>query len=157
MSNAHQEEFKRIKLEHALVVAALRSAISEHRRNPKGRNSILSAFPGSDSMQIEAAIGTSNDAYALVLMATAERFMRAYLANQGIVLGDKPQLDVLMRRCCKEFNKTNPRIPIHPDAVREMDDLRKMRNEYAHGQSISVFPTVGRVAAILGRFFDQLP
>lgn len=105
----------------------------------------------------EAAIATANDAYALLLIARCEGFMRDYLVSLGIVLEREPKLSSLIDRTRKLFNQSGPRIPIRRDTTQDVHDLREQRNAYAHGYGSSVFPPVARMTVILGRFFDQLP
>lgn len=157
MSHVHLDEFDRIKREHAEVVRLLSSFARKGQKKKPGQKSSLSDLPAFDPIPIEAAIATANDAYALLLIATAERFMRAYLTSQGIPVGAEPKLSTLIDRCRKEFNKTNPRAPIRISDANEVQDLRRQRNEYAHSYGASVFPTIGRVVTILGRFFAPLP
>ena len=154
MSAAHKEEFERIKRENRIVIDLLRFAAEKSRQGKIGRHPILSGIPSVDPMVIEAAIDTANDAYALLLIATAERFLRGYL---NVPLNERPDLNALIHKCRKEFNKTGPEKPIRPDSVRDINDLREKRNLYAHGRASSVFPSIGRVAEVLGRFFDSLP
>ena len=105
----------------------------------------------------EAAIATANDAYALLLIARCEGFMRDYLVSLGIVLEREPKLSSLIDRTRKLFNQSGPRIPIRRDTTQDVHDLREQRNAYAHGYGSSVFPPVAGMTVILGRFFDQLP
>ena len=113
--------------------------------------------PNIDPDNIESALATANDAYALLLIATAERFLRDYLTSQSIALPDDPKLDSLINQSRKVFNKKGPSIPMRLIDVQDMHRLREMRNAYAHGQRRSVFPSVRKVTEMLGRFFDYLP
>lgn len=154
MSHAHKDEFERIRLEHDVVVSFL---TSEVRKSQKAKSSKLPLSKQALQDNLEASIATANDAYALLLIATAEGFMRSYIDSLGIPLGSEPKLSVLIDRCRKEFKKTEPKIPIRTDIAEEVHDLRKQRNEYAHGYGSGRFPSVGRMVTTLGRFFDQLP
>lgn len=157
MSYAHKDEFDRIKREHDMVVDFLLSLVKKKAKPKAGQKGQLSALPFFDSDILEAAVATANDAYALLLMASSEGFMRAYLNSMNIPLGEEPKLSMLIDKCRKEFNKTNPKIPIRADLAQEVHDLRAQRNAYAHGYGSSTFPPIARMVTILGRFFDQLP
>lgn len=156
MSYAHKNEFERIKLEHEAVVALLTSA-ARHKRRKAGIKSVDDPAAAMDTDIAEAAIATANDAYALLLIARCEGFMRDYLVSLGIVLEREPKLSSLIDRTRKLFNQSGPRIPIRRDTTQDVHDLREQRNAYAHGYGSSVFPPVARMTVILGRFFDQLP
>lgn len=157
MSHAHKDEFERIRREHEAVVALLASLVKKKQKAKAGQKGPFSGLPFFDPDLLEAAVATANDAYALLLMAKSEGFMRAYIASLGIAVGAEPKLSVLIDRCRKEFNRTKPKIPMRADIAREVHDLREQRNEYAHGYGSSVFPPVARMVTTLGRFFDQLP
>lgn len=156
MSYAHKNEFERIKLEHEAVVALL-TAAARHKRRKAGIKSVDDPAAAMDTDIAEAAIATANDAYALLLIARCEGFMRDYLVSLGIVLEREPKLSSLIDRTRKLFNQSGPRIPIRRDTTQDVHDLREQRNAYAHGYGSSVFPPVARMTVILGRFFDQLP
>jgi len=154
MSHAHKDEFERIRLEHDVVVSFL---TSEVRKSQKAKSSKLPLSKQALQDNLEASIATANDAYALLLMATSEGFMRAYIDSLGINLGKEPKLRMLIDKCCKEFKKTNPQIPIYSETIRQVRDLCVQRNEYAHGHRLGGFPSIGSMVTTLGRFFDQLP
>lgn len=157
MSHAHKDEFERIKREHETVVTLLSSLAKKRQKAKAGRKVQFSGLPPSDPDLLEAAVATANDAYALLLMAKSEGFMRAYIDSLNIPLGAEPKLSVLIDQRRKEFNRTNPKIPMRADIAKEVHDLREQRNAYAYGYGSSVFPSVARMVIILGRFFDQLP
>ena len=150
MSYTHQNELARIEGEFDDVKGLLESYASAGKGAKKRRRNI-------DPDNIESALATANDAYALLLIATAERFLRDYLTSQSIALPADPRLDSLINQARKVFNKTEPSIPIRLIDVQDMHRLREMRNAYAHGQRRSVFPSVRKVTEMLGRFFDYLP
>jgi|GEM_PF-5325674 len=154
MSDAHKNEFERIKREHDTVVSLLSFHAKKSQKAKKGQFSGLPFFAPDI---IQAAVATANDAYALLLMARSEGFMRTYIDSQGILLRVEPTLNVLIDKCRKEFNNTDPMIPIRPNIAQDVHDLRVQRNAYAHGYGSSVFPPVARMVIILGKFFDQLP
>ncbi|HLV81712.1 MAG TPA: hypothetical protein VKT32_15605 [Chthonomonadaceae bacterium] len=83
MSHVHLDEFDRIKREHPEVVRLLSSLARKGRKKKPGQKSSLTDLPAFDPIHIEAAIATANDAYALLLIATAERFMRVPTRQQG--------------------------------------------------------------------------
>ena len=150
MSYAHQSEFTRIEGEFEDVKELLESYARAGKRTKKRLRNI-------DSGNIESALATANDAYALLLIATAERFLRAYLTSQGIRLPAGPNPGRWIDQCRNVFNSSVPQNPIRLNDAREMHNLREKRNAYAHGQSRSVFPSVRKVTEMLGRFFDHLP
>ena len=150
MSYAHQNEFTRIEGEFEDVKELLESYASAGKHAKKRLRNI-------DLDNINSALATANDAYALLLIATAERFLRDYLTSQNIPLSDDPKLDRLINQSRRVFNRTGPRNPIRLNDVQDMHYLREMRDAYAHGQRRSVFPSCKKVATMLGRFFDHLP
>jgi hypothetical protein len=76
MSDAHKDAFESIKDEHRVVTDLLKYASEKSRKAKTGRNPTLSSLPSVDPTLIETAIATANDAYALLLIATAEKFGR---------------------------------------------------------------------------------
>lgn len=156
MSYKHKSEFERIKREHKAVVDLLSAAVRRRTRKP-GSRVVDDPVAAMDSEVAESAKATANDAYALLLMARCEGFMRAYLTTLGIPLEGEPKLSTLIDRTRKEFNRSNPKIPIRSDIAAAVHDLREQRNAYAHGHGSNVFPPLGIMVATLGRFFDQLP
>jgi hypothetical protein len=160
MSHAHTDKFERIKREHGVVVSLLKSSL-ENRKGAKSRQKAqfhgLSLKDEDIQDHLETAAATANDAYALLLMATSEGFLRAYIDSLGINLGSEPKLRMLIDKCCKEFKKRNPQIPIRSETIREVRDLCVQRNEYAHGHRLGGFPSIGSMVTTLGRFFDQFP
>ena len=157
MSHAHKDEFERIKREYETVVSLLAAVAKKSQKAATGRHTQFVGLPIVDADLLQSAAATANDAYALLLMARSEGFMRAYIHSQNIPVGAEPKLSVLIDKCRKEFNKTNPKIPIRAGIAEEVHDLREQRNAYAHGYGSKVFPPVARMVTILGRFFDQLP
>ena len=145
MSYAHQNEFTRIDGEFEDVKALLEFYIGSGASTKKRLRNI-------NADNIASALATANDAYCLLLIATAERFLRDYLTSQGI-LPQQPSLNTLINQSVRIFNAAGPPIPITKSDVH----LRDRRNEYAHGQRTSVFPSVRKVVVMLGRFFDRLP
>src|SRR5579862_9040824 len=109
MSHAHKDEFERIKREHEMVVSLLSSLAKKTKKSKVGQKDRNFGLPFFDPDLLEAAVATANDAYALLLMARAEGFMRSYIDSLGIPLGAEPKLSVLIDKCRKEFNKTSPR------------------------------------------------
>ncbi len=157
MSIVHKVEFERIKREHAEVIALLTLLAKKRQKANAGKKGQLAGVPSFDPDIIETAVANANDAYALLLIAKSEAFMRTYLDSLNVPLGAEPKLSLLIDRCRREFNKQNPKIPIRTDAAQEVHYLREQRNAYAHGYSSNVFPPIARIVNILGRFFDQLP
>jgi len=92
MSHAHKDEFERIKREHEAVVTLLSTLAKKRQKVKAGQKGQLSGLPLSDPDLLEAAVATANDAYALLLMARSEGFMRAYIDSLGIPLGAEPKL-----------------------------------------------------------------
>jgi hypothetical protein len=157
VSQAHKDAFERVKLEHEAVVSLLRVSAVDKRRRGRPRKDPSSGSPLQERALMETAAAAADDAYALLLIAKAEGFMRSYLAMLGIPLPAEPKLGTLIDQCRKEFNRREARHKIHPDAAAELHDLRRRRNTYAHGEGSSVFPSVGRIVTVLGRFFNDLP
>jgi hypothetical protein len=157
MSAAHTDAFERIKVEHEEVIKALRLAALHSQGRLGHRKDRSSGSPLSRHDLLESAILTADDAYALLLIATAERFMRAYLRSVSVDLPSEPKFSNLIDQCVKQFNSCDPRIPIRSEYAADLHNLRAQRNEYAHGHGASVFPTIGRVAMMLGRFFKEFP
>ena len=77
MSKAHEAVFDGIRREHDDVVAALREFAKSKRQG-------LPGYPAFDPSRLPAAVATADDAYALLLIATAEGFMRDYLISEGV-------------------------------------------------------------------------
>ena len=157
MSQFHKEEFNRVRREYGQVVTLLTSFANKPPQTRAGQKGAGSKLPVYDTYLLQTAIATANSAYALLLIAKAEAFMRAYLDALSISLGPEPKLSMLIDKCRKEFNNTKPKIPISADSANNVHDLREQRNTYAHVYASSVFPPVARIVVILGRFFDQLP
>jgi hypothetical protein len=157
MSQAHKDAFERIKIEHQAVCGLL----TQGARKPVAGGfqpkdpSTGAALSARDVM--ETAVATCNEAYALLLMATAEGFLRRYLDSIGVDLGPEPKLSMLIDKCKKEFNDTDQRLPIHDNAAADLHNLRQQRNNYAHGHGTGVFPPVAAVVTRLGRFFAEIP
>ena len=158
MSRAHSEELERIKQEYLNAKRGLSTLAQTLQNMQPSRQRYYSGFSNVRHQLLEAAVITANDAYALLLIAKAEGFLRNYLMslNPPIRIGNEPKLSSLIDKSYKAFNCSNPRIPIKVVHKVEFHDLRIQRNNYAHGNSCS-FPSVERVATTLGRFFDQLP
>jgi hypothetical protein len=149
MSKVHEEAFDRIKQEYRDVISGLEVAAKIRKRGQRGN-------PRFDPLGIEPAINTAGDAYALLLIATAEAFMREHLVSAGKRLPDEPKLSTLIDMCRKEHNRDHPASKIPREYAQELHNLRVQRNQYAHGQGTAVFPSVARVAATLGRFFHNI-
>ena len=132
------------------MVAALRTA----RGNPKKGSPGL---PQYDPARLQAAIATAGDAYALLLIATTEAFLREYLTNIAIPIGDEPKLATLIDRSVKALNARSGRTAVRADEKLSMHSLRVARNAFAHGHGRSVFPSVPKVQEIVSRFFGPFP
>ncbi len=157
MSQAHKNELLRIKNEYE-EVAKLLSSLAQTKQKPSSlRKGQFSTLPHFDRNFLESAKATADDAYALILIAKSEGFMRDYLRSLNILLGSEPKLSVLIDKCRKEFNKTEPKIRIQRENAQAMHDLREQRNSYAHGYGSNIFPPIGKIVYVLGNFFDQLP
>lgn len=157
MSAGHCAVLERISIEHQEAVRLLTAQARSSRQQRTPHKDPSTGAPLSKSALYEAAVATANDAYALLLIATAEGFMRAYLRSLGVELGRDPKLTMLIDRSRKEFNKRTSRSRIHPSTVAAVHNLREQRNSFAHGRGPGVFPTVDKVARILGRFFAGIP
>src|SRR5207237_6470669 len=94
----HHTAFEAIRREHDDVVAALKTASRSKKKGAPGT-------PAYDPALLEAAIATAGDAYALLLIATAEGFLREYLQSAGVVLPPEPRLSMLIDRSFKELNE----------------------------------------------------
>lgn len=151
MSRRHDEAFDGIRREHADVVTAL-SKMSESKKRGAAGN------PSYDPLRLDAAIATADDAYSLLLIATAEAFLREYLVALGAIsVTAEPTLGTVISRATKELNAQTGRRVIRPADKIPIDDLRVKRNAYAHGHGRSVFPSVPKVESILCRFLDPFP
>lgn len=152
MSARHDEAFRAIRREHAAAVAALKLAQGSQRRGAPG-------FPGYDPARLDAAIATAGDAYALLLIATAEAFLREYLLAIVVNLGAETKLSVLIDKAAKELNLRTAGVKLRPDGRAAMHSLRVGRNAYAHGHGHgrSVFPSVPRVESIVSKFLSPFP
>jgi hypothetical protein len=140
-----------IRLEHADVVTAL-SKMSESKKRGAAGN------PSYHPWRLGAAIATAGDAYALLLIATAEAFLREYLAAVGAIsVAAEPTLGTVINRAAKELNSRTGRHVIRPADKIPIDDLRAKRNAYAHGHGRSVFPSVPKVEETLCKFLDPFP
>ncbi len=156
MSYRHQNSFDAIAREHDQVAKLLSALARKGRKTRTGSKGKLAALPSFDPVIIEAAIVTADDAYALLLIATAEGFMREYLTLMRVRVGDEPSLNTLINKCRKEFNKTKPKVKITPDTEIDLHNLREQRNRYAHGLGTSAFPAVAQVVRILQKFFKDI-
>ena len=157
MSAAHYAAFERICIEHHAIVRLLTDEARTARGNRSADKDPATGVPISKSELYESAIITAQDAYALLLIATAEGFMRAYLDAIGVGVGSDLELHELIQRCRKECNDRAGRVTIRPFAEAAVHNLRVQRNTYAHGRGSGVFPSVDRVASSLGRFFADIP
>lgn len=127
MSYAHKNEFERIKSEYEAVISLLAFHAKEGQKIKKGRKIRLSGMSLHNPEILEAAAMNANDAYALLLIARAEGFMRVYLNSVNTPLSAEPKLSTLIDKCRKEFNNTKSKIPIHSDIVKALHDLREQR------------------------------
>jgi hypothetical protein len=150
MSVRHHAAFEAIRREHDDVVAALKNARRGKKRGAPGN-------PAYDPQRLEAAIATAGDAYALLLIATAEGFLRQYLQSVGTEIGSEPKLSMLIDKSFKELNGQPTGILLRPEDKREMHDLRVIRNHYAHGRGTGVFPPVPAVQRVVSRFLSPFP
>lgn len=150
MSQRHDDILRAIRLEHDDVVAALKQAGGGTKRGAPGR-------PTYDPRRLEVAIASADDAYALLLIATAEAFLREYLASLGIAIGPEPKLSMLIDKSTKELNARSLGLAVLPEDRRKVHDLRVNRNTYAHGHSRAAFPSVPRVQDTLSRFLFPFP
>lgn len=150
MSHRHGDAFRAIRREYDDVVAALKLASQSTKRGAPGA-------PGYDPIRLEAAIATAGDAYCLLLIATAEAFLRDYLGGIGIAVGAEPKLSTLIDKSAKEFNCRSVGFRIRADDRSLMHDLRVSRNEYAHGHGRSVFASVPKVESVVSKFLAQFP
>lgn len=154
MSQVHDSAFESIRYEYDSVVSGLGLLSKSSAKGIPGN-------PAYSRDQVEAAIATSGDAYALLLVATAEGFLRDFLESQGIAIGDEPKLSSLVDQTTKQFCvglvSSQKRAQRKAIGVGEMHSLRTNRNDYAHGHGRNLFPTVPRVQAILSRFCRPIP
>jgi|SRR5438067_1355598 hypothetical protein len=150
MSQRHADAFRAIRREHDDVVVALMRANRGRKRGAPG-------VPAYDPQRLEAAIATAGDAYALLLIATAEGFLRGYLRSIGISIPAEPRLSRLIDQSFRELNHRSTGIQIRPADRQAMHELRASRNRYAHGHGTSVFPTVPRVEETVSRFLSPFP
>jgi len=151
VSQRHDEALNGVRLEHADVVTALRRLSDNKKRGAPGN-------PSYDPLRLDAAIATADDAYALLLIATAEAFLREYLVSIGAIsINAEPTLSTVINRATKELNSRTARRAIFPADKIPIDDLRAKRNAYAHGHGRSVFPSVPKVESILCKFLDPFP
>ncbi len=158
MSYIHINELLRIQKEHRAIVDILNS-FNKKQTTPGKLKPTTAKMSVLDADGVGSAINSINDAYALLLIAAAERFMRQYLQslNLNSPIGSELKLSALIEKRRKELNKSKPRITIKPDEVRQMQNLRIQRNMYAHGDRLSVFPAINQIVQTLGIFFDKLP
>lgn len=153
MSKEHSAVFDRIRVEYVTVKELLRIASSESKKVKIHQKDLSSGQEYLKSDIMDEAINTLNDAYALILIAKAEAFVREYLQFQGVSLRKDPNLSYLIQRYRKEFNKVNPSNQITDEQFTGIDELRKQRNNYAHGYGTKAFVPVGTIVALLGKFF----
>ena len=150
MSLRHDEAFRNIRREHDDVVAALRRARAEKKRGAPGN-------PAYDPSRLDIATVTAGDAYSLLLIATAEFFLREYLTSIGANLGSEPRLGMLIDRGYKELNLRTIGARLRTEEKLAMHGLREGRNAYAHGHRRSVFPSVPKVESIVSKFLSAFP
>ncbi len=150
MSARHDAAFRAIRREHDDAVAALKLALGGTKKGTPG-------LPGYNPARLDAAIATAGDAYALLLIASAEAFLRDYLLSIGVDLGAEPKLSTLIDKATKELNLRTTGVKLRPEDRVSMHSLRTSRNEYAHGHGRSVFPSVPRVESVVSKFFSPFP
>jgi gluconate 2-dehydrogenase gamma chain len=107
VSSRHRQSFDLLKLEHDDVVAALKVASSKSKQAVPGT-------PHFDPTRLETAIATAGDAYALLLIATAESFLREYLDSIAAPISPDPKLSKLVDKSAKELNARSPAVAIRP-------------------------------------------
>jgi hypothetical protein len=147
MSQRHDDAFRNIRREHDDAVAPLKQAKVVTKRGSPG----VAAF---DSERLDSAIATAGDAYALLLIATSEAFLREHL---HVPSGKEQKLSSLIDQSVKSMNCLLGYKAIGADAKRELHNLRIQRNTYAHGHGRSVFPSVPKVESIVARFLHDFP
>lgn len=150
MSARHDETFRATRREHDDAMAALKLA-------QRGRKKGTPGLPACDPARLDAAIATAGDAYALLLIATAESLLREYLVSVNVQLGAEPKLSTLIDKAYKEMNLRTTGVKLRPDEKATMHNLRESRNAYAHGNGRSVFPSVPRVESVVSKFFNPFP
>ena len=150
MSDHHHDVFTAIRREYDDVLVALRNALRSEKRGAPGN-------PAYDPKRLTGAIETAEDAYSLLLIATAEGFLRQYLQSLNVDVGNEPKLSMLIDKSFKELNERSSGIQLHPDVRREMHDLRAMRNHYAHGHGTGSFLPVAVVQRVVSRFLSPFP
>jgi hypothetical protein len=150
MSQHHADALRTIRREHDDVVAALKQVSGNKNRGAPG-------VPAFDPTRLEAAIATAGDAYALLLIAATEGFLREYLDGVGVVYGERAGLIELVDRAARELNARSTLFRLRPDERAPMRSLAASRNQYAHGRRTGVFPTVPRVEAAVSRFLHPYP
>ncbi len=153
MSKELIAKFDRIHVEYETARDLLNTKSMEERKSKTHQNDLSSGRPSLRSDIILDAINTLNDAYALILIATAEAFMREYLQSHLSVSPRNPNLSFLIKQYRIMFNKTNPTNKITTERYIEFNELREQRNNYAHGIRTKVFLPVGKIVSILGKFF----
>jgi hypothetical protein len=150
MSQRHDEAFEEIRREYDDVVVALTAASRGTKRGAPG-------VPAFDPKRLEPAIVTAGDAYALLLIATAEGYLRQYLQSVGAAVRDDAGLSQLIDQSAAELNRQLNRTQLRPRDRDPMHLLRVTRNEYAHGHRTGGFPSVPTVQAIVSRFLHPFP
>jgi hypothetical protein len=150
VSVRHSEAFRTIRGEYETVAAALRQA-------QKSKKKGLSGVPDYDPARLDSALSTAGDAYALLLIATAEGFLRDYLLSLQLPIGPEPKLSTLIDKAYKELNQRASGVKLRSEDRLAMHNLRQGRNQYTHGYRLSVFPSVAKVETVLAKFMSPFP
>lgn len=132
------------------MIAALKEASRSKKRGAPG-------VPHFDPRRLELAIATAGDAYALLLIATAEGFLRQYLKSVSVRVRDDAGLSQLVDQAARELNRRSTGVRLRPADREPMHVLRLSRNEYTHGHRTGVSPSVPRVQAVPARFLHPFP
>jgi hypothetical protein len=149
VSQRHNEALEVIRREYDDVVSSLKGAAARNKRGAPGN-------PAFDPNALEIAVATATDAYALLMIATAESYLREFLLSRGISLLE-PKLSILIDRAVKELNLSAGTTKIRPADKAAIHNLRESRNLYAHGHARHVFPSVAKLENTLGKFFGPFP
>jgi len=154
LSARHNAAFELVRLEHDSVVSGL-ALLSKSKKSGAPGN------PNFSRDRVEAGIASAGDAYALLLIAVGEGFMREYLVLAGVRIGEEPKLSSLIdqsvKQLCDGMSKQQKRAQRNMIDVPAVHSLRQNRNDYAHGHERNVFPSIGKVESILGKFFGPFP
>src|SRR5687768_2873786 len=118
MSKRHVEVLRQIQREYDNVVTALDLARRWTKKGAPGS-------PHYDPTDLDDAIETAGDAYSLLLIATAEGFLRQYLESIQVTGHSHRGLDHLIRKATRELQT---RLGAKPHGTNVLADMLALKD-----------------------------